>query len=232
MFNVTEDPRYVPSLIQNPTKRWTVVDQFQFIGQQQFAPGTSWRYSNTGYLLLGMVAEKVGGASVAAQMRIHLFAPLQLEHTFFEAEDSVTSDKAHAFVDINKDGKAEDLSALMPRTSFLTAAWTAGAVTASATDAARFMRAVHKGPLLDNPIRTLIQTTVDRPDGNRHGLGLLVLGRDSTLLSGHLGNSAGFSVAVFHAPQFDITIALLTNRDGVAMREPARALFETARSVR
>jgi D-alanyl-D-alanine carboxypeptidase len=228
IFNVTDDPRYVPALIQNPTRRWSASEQFEFVGPPSFKPGAGWRYSNTGYLLLGMVVERAGGASVGTQMRRDLLAPLGLTRTVFEAEDSLTAEKAHAFVDINNDGTAEDLSAIMPRTSFITAAWTAGAMSASAEDAARWMRALHNGPVLDAPSRQQMQTTVDRPDGNRHGLGLLIIGRDSSMLSGHLGNSAGFSSAVFHAPALGLTVALLTNADRVAMREPARALLVAA----
>ena len=102
-------------------------------------------------------------------------------------------------------------------------------MTATAEDAARWMRALHEDRVLDAKSRTEMTRTVDRPDGNRHGLGLLVLGRDSTQLSGHLGNSAGFSAAVFHAPAHGITIALLTNADSKPMREPARALLVAAR---
>jgi D-alanyl-D-alanine carboxypeptidase len=232
IHNLTDDPRYIPALIQNPARHWTAREQFEFVGPAAFAPGTGWGYSNTGYLLLGLVAEKAGGASIATLMRRELLEPLNLKQTFFEVEDSVSGEKAHAFLDINGDGTPEDLSALIPRTAFITAAWTAGAMTASAEDAARFMRAVHEGPGLDAPGRTQMQTTVNRTDGNRHGLGLLVIGQDSALLSGHLGNSAGYSGAVFHSPTLGITIALLTNRDAVGMREPARALMAAARRAR
>jgi len=230
IFNVTEDARYIPALIQNPARRWTAEDQFQFVGAPTFAPGTGWRYSNTGYLLLGLVAQQVGGANVVTLIRRELLTPLGLSHTFFEPDDTVSTEKAHAFVDVNKDGTAEDLSALIPRTAFITAAWTAGAITATAENAARWMRALHEGPLLDQRSRAEMQTTVKRPDGNRHGLGLLIIGEGPTMLSGHLGNSAGFSAAAFHAPALGITVALLTNADAIAMREPARALFSAVRS--
>jgi D-alanyl-D-alanine carboxypeptidase len=230
--SVTEDPKFIPALIQNPMRSWTPEEQFAFVGPPKFAPGAGWAYSNTGYLLLGLAAQKAGGADVGALMRRELLAPLGLTRTFFEPGDSVTLEKAHAFVDIDRDGKPEDLSAMIPRTSFITSAWTAGAMSATAEDAARWMRALHEGPFLDPALRSAMRTTVDRPDGNRHGLGLLIIGRDSSELSGHLGNSAGFSAAVFHAPASGITIALLTNADAKPMREPARALLAAARRAR
>jgi D-alanyl-D-alanine carboxypeptidase len=228
IFSVTDDPRYIPALIQNPARQWTAEEQFEFVGPASFPPGAGWAYSNTGYLLLGLVAERAGGADVGVLLHRELLEPLGLKNTVFEAEDSVTGEKAHAFVDINNDKVAEDLSTLIPRTAFITAAWTAGAMTASAEDAARWMRALHEGPILDPQSRRQMLTTVDRPDGNRHGLGLLVIGQDSSMLSGHLGNSAGYSAAVFHVPARGLTIALLTNLDGVSMREPARALVAAA----
>jgi D-alanyl-D-alanine carboxypeptidase len=226
--SVTEDPRYIPALIQNPAKHWGAAEQFEFVGKPKFAAGTAWAYSNTGYLLLGLVAERAGGSSVHVLFRRELLDPPALKRTFFEPADSIAGDKAHAFVDIDRDGTAEDLSAMIPRTTFLTSAWTAGAMTATAEDAARWIRALHEGPVLDAAVRAEMRTTVNRPDGNRHGLGLLVIGGGSTELLGHLGNAAGFSGAVFHAPGSGITIALLTNADAKPMREPARALLAAA----
>jgi D-alanyl-D-alanine carboxypeptidase len=228
IYDVWRDPRLVPALIQDPARRWRPEETLGFLREPAFAPGSGWGYSSTGYLLLGMIVERAGGAPVHEAVRRRLLGPLGLTATWFEAAESANGEKAHAFVDVNRDGTAEDLTALMPATSFHTASWTAGAMTATAVDAARWMHALHTGPVLDAASRRLLLTLVNRGDGHRHGLGVLVVGPDSAMLSGHLGNSAGFSAAVFHSPPTGITVSLLTNVNGVSMREPARAMLATA----
>jgi hypothetical protein len=71
---------------------------------------------------------------------------------------------------------------------------------------------------------------VNRPDGNRYGLGLLRLEREAGPLIGHKGNSAGYSAAVFHDPDSGVTVALLTNAHAVDVTPGAVTLLEAARS--
>jgi len=225
--DVWQNPRLVPAIMRNPARAWTVGETLGYLDSAA-ARTPGWRYSSTGYLLLGRVIERVTGMPLAAALRARLLEPLRLEHTFFEAGEAVRGQKAHAFLDLNRDGTSEDLNALTPTTAFVSAAWAAGGMTATTADAAAWMRALLHGTALDSAGRAMLWTLVDRPDGNRHGLGLLVIGADSTMLAGHLGNSTGFSAAVFHAPASGITVALLTNAHGVHLRDPVLALLRAA----
>lgn len=71
---------------------------------------------------------------------------------------------------------------------------------------------------------------VDRPDGNRYGLGLLRIEGGDTPLIGHKGNSAGYSASVFHDPASGITVAILTNAHAVDVTPIGYSLLEAARS--
>ena len=61
------------------------------------SPGKGWHYSNTNYLVLGMLAEAVGGAPLADQVRERLLRPLGLEHTWYQPEDPAPRDVAHGY---------------------------------------------------------------------------------------------------------------------------------------
>ena len=89
LFNYTDDPELSAALDANPAKAFTPQDVLAtaFRHPLQFAADTSYEYSNTNYVLLGLIAEKVGGRSLAQQFRDRLFGPLGLGQTSLPAID-------------------------------------------------------------------------------------------------------------------------------------------------
>jgi CubicO group peptidase (beta-lactamase class C family) len=59
-----------------------------------FAPGSSYRYSNSGYVLLGLVVEKASGQSLPLFLRTRIFQPLHMDHTLLYAHDGATPIKS------------------------------------------------------------------------------------------------------------------------------------------
>lgn len=221
-----QEADYVGAVLSDPTRRWTPEDIFARMKEPYFEPGAGWHYTNTGYHLLGRILERVTGEPLARLVRRRLLEPMGLESTYFGAVDSVPSQVAHAFIDVNDDGSPEDVSLFLSNIGFLTSAGAAGAVLASAADAARYAEALHTGALLSAQSHEAMTSWVDRPDGHRYGLGLLRIELDGTVLYGHRGNSAGFSAAVWHVPDVDVTIAVLTNAHGMAVTPIVRALLQ------
>ena len=223
-----DNPEFIPTLAFGGARRVAPQKVFEYAGDPVFAPGEGWNYSSDNYLALGLVIEAVCETSVVDVYRERLFEPLRLEHTFFEAEEQVGGERAHAFLDMNNDGTPEDFTAFMPNTAFITAAWTAGGMVATAGDAASWMRALVGGELLQQDTRLEMLTWVDRPDGNQHGLGVLRTTIGGVVVVGHRGNSAGYSCAVWHAPDAGVTVAVLTNKHGVLVTPVVESLLAVA----
>lgn len=72
-----------------------------------FAPGKSWSYSNTGYVLLGILIEKVTGNSCAEEIENRIVEPLELSNTFLPGNSSVIPGTNHARGYIQLDGASE-----------------------------------------------------------------------------------------------------------------------------
>jgi D-alanyl-D-alanine carboxypeptidase len=72
------------------TDKWTPEEILPYIQGKpaSFPPGQGWEYSNTNYILLDMIVEKISGTSLAAEMRRIIHTPLNLENIFTELQES------------------------------------------------------------------------------------------------------------------------------------------------
>ncbi|MEV5144157.1 serine hydrolase domain-containing protein [Streptomyces sp. NPDC052727] len=138
-----------------------------------FAPGTSWRYSNINYVLAGMVTEKVTGRSYAAEINRRVIGPLHLRATSVPGTRVTLprpSSRAYSTFRV-PGGPAYDVTTLNP-----SMASSAGEMISDSADLARFYGALLGGELL--PARQLkeMKTTVATGTGApriRYGLGLM-----------------------------------------------------------
>ncbi|NUJ88331.1 beta-lactamase family protein [Plantibacter sp. MCCC 1A11337] len=137
-----------------------------------FAPGERWEYSNTNYLVLGLLIEAVTDRALPQQIDERIVEPLDLEHTYFPAPGERELRGAHPKGYHAKTvGELLDITALDP--SF---AWSAGAMVSTPHELDVFMQALLDGDLLDEESLAEMQTTV--PAGDElwpeasYGLGL------------------------------------------------------------
>ncbi|MEV6054427.1 serine hydrolase domain-containing protein [Streptomyces sp. NPDC052107] len=138
-----------------------------------FAPGTSWSYSNTNYVLAGMVIEKVTGRSYATEITRRIIGPLHLRATSLPGTKVTVphpSSRAYSkFTDPK--GPTYDVTTLNP--SLATAA---GEMISDSADLDRFYGALLGGKILPSHQLKEMKTTVeikDSPAPGRYGLGLM-----------------------------------------------------------
>jgi D-alanyl-D-alanine carboxypeptidase len=223
-----QDPDFVPAVLQNPVRVWTLDDLLERMGEPGFPPGEGWAYSNTGFHLVGSILEHETGETLEDLFRDRLLEPLGLAGTWYVAGEAPARPLAAAFIDVTGDGSPEPVSLLMPWTAFRSSAGPAGAMIATARDAARWLHALAGGEVLDEGGWSRMTTWVERPDGNRYGLGLLRIEGENGTLIGHKGNSAGFSASAFHDPKTGITVVVLTNTHATDVTSAVEALMGAA----
>jgi CubicO group peptidase (beta-lactamase class C family) len=173
---------------------------------QEFPPGETWAYSNTGYLLLGDVIERVSGQSYWEFLRTRMFEPAGMHATRSSEPRSVIRGRATGYG--WNGGGFENRPALSEN------AYSAGAVASTIADMARWAIAL-RGGLISNASRDQLWTplTVTRgpiPPFN-YGFGWVVdreRGRRAVL---HSGGTPGFSSAIRHSPDDDVTVIVLAN---------------------
>ncbi|MEU6767996.1 serine hydrolase domain-containing protein [Streptomyces sp. NPDC046853] len=159
-----------------------------------FKPGTDWKYSNTGYLLAGMIIEKVTGHSYGEELQRRIVEPLHLRGTSFPGDDpAIPGPHPRGYAQPGPDAPLLDVTALNP-----TVGGTAGGIISSGTDINRFLGALLGGKLL--PATQLKEMMKTRPtgssDGRAYGLGLESMPLPGGgLYWGHTGDFLGFETA-------------------------------------
>jgi D-alanyl-D-alanine carboxypeptidase len=180
LFNFTADLPMLTSQESFFANRFNHVDPGELVAiamkhQPNFAPGTSWDYSNTNYILAGMIIQKATGHSWADEVHKRITGPLGLSQTFFPG-DSPELPNPHA------EGYQQFVSGgpLVDTTEFNTTwADSAGALVTTPTDLAKFWQALQRGRLLAPAQMAEMHTTVlavtfqGLMPGVRYGLGIM-----------------------------------------------------------
>jgi CubicO group peptidase (beta-lactamase class C family) len=178
----------------------------------KFAPGTRYAYSNTGYVLLALLVERLSGRPFADVLRDRIFRPLGMRGTV--ALEEVRSSVPHRAYGYTVD------SAGVRRTdqSNTSATLGDGGIYSSAADLAKWDDALERHTLVSADAQRLAWTPPTLPAGEQtqYGFGWFVdRDRGLTRLKHH-GESMGFTNAILRYPERRLTVVVLTNRTGGA----------------
>ena len=172
-----------------------------------FAPGTNWSYSNSGFYLAGMIIEKRSGLSYAEYLRKNIFEPNGLTSTSFCDESAITPRRARGY----RPGPPGQL--LNANYISMTVPYAAGALCSSALDLVRYQRALVEGKIVSRASYARMSQPAVLKDGWRtaYGLGLVNDVIQGKRMVGHGGQIDGFWTVLFYYPVEDVTIVLLSN---------------------
>ncbi|PGE03452.1 serine hydrolase domain-containing protein [Bacillus pseudomycoides] len=158
-----------------------------------FAPGKGWSYSNTGYVLLGILIEKVTGNSYAEEIENRIIEPLELSNTFLPGNSSVIPGTNHARGYFQPDGAIElkDVTYYNPSIGS-----SAGDMISTADDLIKFFSSLLSGKLLKEQQLKQMLTTVPTGSAEISGYGLGIYETklpNGVSIWGHSGGIPGFS---------------------------------------
>jgi CubicO group peptidase (beta-lactamase class C family)/pimeloyl-ACP methyl ester carboxylesterase/quercetin dioxygenase-like cupin family protein len=174
-----------------------------------FVPGEAQSYSNFGYILLGLVVEKVSGMPYDRYVQEHLFARAGMADSRYCSNTAVVARRAHGY-----DVEAGQLKLA----GYMNFAWpfSAGALCSTAGDLVAWTRALHGGGLLGPDAYRALTTPGTLTDGTRlrYAKGLAI---DSILgwrAIGHSGAIPGFRTELDYYPDDTLTVVVLVNSMG------------------
>lgn len=188
-----------------------------------FAPGSAWRYSNTGYALLALIVERVSGQRFADFLRMRVFLPLGMQDSYAH-EEGRTVVPRRAWGHTVRAGEVWRTDQ-----SNTSAVLGDGGIYSSIDDLARWHASLTRAPLVGEALWSLARTPHRLSDGSatEYGFGWFVDRHLGQLRLRHHGETRGFTNAVSRYPEAALTIVVLTNRTDAEPWSIADAIART-----
>ncbi|MCC2357590.1 serine hydrolase domain-containing protein [Bacillus paranthracis] len=207
------------------TKKSYTAEEFVKMGislPPDFAPGKGWSYSNTGYVLLGILIEKVTGNSYAEEVENRIIEPLDLSNTFLPGNSSVIPGTKHARGYIQLDGASElkDVTYINPGSSD-------GDMISNADDLNKFFSYLLSGKLLkEQQLKHMLTTVPTDREGAGYGLGIVEFKLPNGVsVWGHRGSVLGFSTFVGGTLGGKHTLAVNLNSFNFSNPDPFKSIL-------
>src|SRR5579864_1106307 len=173
-----------------------------------FRPGTRWSYSNTGYMLLGMLIEKLSGQPYADFLKTNIFDPLSMTDSGYDRASKILKDRASGYnLENGRLTNADFIDMSVP--------FSAGGIYSTVEDLCRWNEALdHPGKLLSAD--SLRQMFTEYPEatheGQHYGYGIVISRQKfGRLLYYHGGGVNGFSSVIQRYPKERLCLVVLSN---------------------
>jgi D-alanyl-D-alanine carboxypeptidase len=188
-----------------------------------FAPGTGWYYSNTGYFLLSMIVERIEGHPLGQVLKSRIFGPLQMTQTRMADPEAIIPHRAAGYW-VNKKGE------LINRNPTETSSTLgAGGILSSAHDLTKWDEALYGEQLLCAESKAMMWTPALLPDGEstEYGFGWRVSPYNGLRSQGHGGQVAGFVANFYRFPDQEVAIIVFMNRYRVSSNHLKKVVLHT-----
>lgn len=198
----------ITEISKNPEQFWTPTDLVEFTRKKQKAiakPGEKFYYSDTGYILLGLILEKLNKQSLEDLLKIKIFAPIHMNSTYMHLRSQPIS-KNHLPLSHMYLGNQE-----VTHFKSISADWAGGGLISNTEDLLKFQKALVSGQLISSKVYEEMKGSYQFHDGIRYGLGLMTVdyGDMLFLMKGTpplYGHSGLLSTLCFYAPEYDAHI--------------------------
>ncbi len=230
VFNVTKHDEFWEEVFTNPTRVWTYEETIlTYVQEPDFAPGEGWEYSNSGYLLLGIIIENATGSDVATELRSRFLEPLGMNRTYIPVVEEIPEPFAHGWLSIGNyvpsadDDETLDDILLLPATALFSAAGSAAEIATTAGDLAIWINALyHEKTILSEDTLDQMLDFVAPPDDPEYfivegyGLGAWQVNPElvgGAIMYGHGGDIQAYKAGAMYMPEYDVSFGLLINWD-------------------
>jgi CubicO group peptidase (beta-lactamase class C family) len=169
----------------------------------EFEPGTKWNYSNSGYILLGYLIEKISGQSYAEFVQQSIFTPLGMKDSGYDSNSAIIAHRAAGYAP----GKGGPANAGFVHMSI---PFSAGALYSTTEDLLRWEQGLFGGKVLK--AESLVKMTT--PFKQDYAFGLGVSTKNGHKMIAHDGGIQGFNTSLAYFPDDKLVVAVLANLNG------------------
>ncbi|MCK4890109.1 MAG: beta-lactamase family protein [Candidatus Aminicenantes bacterium] len=222
--HTTGIPRYAfdssvwKEMKDNPDKVWSGKDRLEMVFDMKpvHKVGVEWAYSDTNYIILGMIIEKVTGNDYYSEMKKRCLSP-------FDHKNTNPADKRKLKGLVTGYCRVKELllpdkvgvDSIFPFNPQME--WTGGGVVSNTIDLAKWSRQLHSGKAFNNKITELIQKPVpfktDIKGALSYGMATIIWKDEFGISYGHTGFFPGYVSIMQYYPEHDISVAIQINTD-------------------
>lgn len=216
----TDDPKVMTEKIFQPAT------PPQIIGTVSKAPldfpsGTSWHYNNSGYVLLGMIIEKIDGRKYADSLKARILQPLGMTNTYFASDRRIITNRAAGY------SRGQDKQFI--NAPYLSMDWpyAAGSIESTVLDFSKWLGALQGKKLISAASYAKMFSPTKLANGKveSYGFGWVIVNDGKRTYYSHSGGIHGFSTYASLDPETDLAIVAFANSDDFDTTQWARRAF-------
>ncbi len=225
--------QFTKDLTANPEKRWQPAELVAYLLDEKppFEAGKGWDYSDTNYIMLGMIIEKVTGRKFYDEANRRLLKPLKLTNTIPQDGPRLRG-VVQGYAGPNNPFGGKD--AMIHEGKFATNPqfeWTGGGYAATAHDLARWAKMIYEGKAYSPALLPQVLDGVPAPmlgRENKYGLGVIIRQTSAGKSYGHSGFFPGYMTDMMYFPEYKVAVAVQVNTSvGRSLGRPiSRVLVE------
>lgn len=208
LVDFTDNEAWEAEYLAAPTRAWKPRQLLAagFALPPSFPPGQSYEYSNTNYVLLGLLVEKVTGERIGPYVERHILAPLHLDHTSVPSGAEFPRPHADGYMPAAPGGPLVDTT----KWNF-SWAWSAGTMISNLHDLRIWAKAVATGALLKPAVQRQRERFIPFPFSAQAGYGFGLFDVNGWI--GHDGAVPGYESLTVYLPAKEATMVILLNSD-------------------
>ncbi|MEK2491141.1 serine hydrolase domain-containing protein [Kitasatospora purpeofusca] len=226
LFPYSADSDFANDFLGDPQRVFTPQEllAYGYKHDNVFPPGTRYQYSNSNYILLGLLVEKLSGQSIERFVHDRITLPSGLGHTLYPEGTELPAPYAHGYTNQTLSGEIADSTHWNPSW-----AWSAGAMVSDLRDLKHWAKDLATGTLLSPATQEqrlrMLPTGIPGAD---YGLGIFNIGG----WIGHNGSLPGYESLTIYLPEECATLVLLLNSDITAQdSEPSTLVGKAVTSI-
>jgi len=231
---------FTRALTSDPMKTWTPAERLAFLLDEKapFAAGKGWEYSDSNYIVLGMIIEKATGKPFYYEARRRLIRPLKLRDTVAQ-EGPVIKGVIQGYAGANNPFGGKD--AMIEGGKFVVnpqLEWTGGGWASTSRDLARWAKMYFEGKAFDASLMPQVLDGVSAPmlgRDARYGLCAIIRTTSAGISYGHSGFFPGYMTDMMYFPEGKFAVAVQVNTSvgkDLGGKGPARMAAELAEIVK
>lgn len=198
-------------------KFWSPEEVLEYIGEPYFAPGNGWRYSNTNYLLLAMIINKITGTNLSDELKRYFWQPLNINNVYLSQEETIPDNQAHVYGDNFQFGSPNRDITFEPRISHESITYGSSGIFTTSKNLALWSHALFGGKILkEKSLKEMLTFIEFSPVSNMIAYGLGVQEFTKGFLLGvtgigHGGGNIGTTTYMVYLPEYHVSIVVMIN---------------------